>query len=78
MNDTDPKIAAMVDAHYRALSPLARMAIAAEMYDSARQLIEASLPPGLSQYERRLAYIRRMYGGELPEAVLLDFAERGE
>jgi len=74
MNDTSDKIAAMVAARHNEMTPEQRLQIAAQMFDTARQLIEASLPAHLSRYERRLAYIKRMYGNELPEAALLAFA----
>lgn len=45
------------------------------MFDTARAIVESSLPPNLSRRERRLAYARRMYGDELPEAALIAFAE---
>lgn len=75
MNDTSPKIAAMVAEHYRQMTPEQRMRIASSMFDTARAIVESSLPPNLSRRERRLAYARRMYGNELPEAALVAFAE---
>jgi hypothetical protein len=30
------------------------------------------LPPGLSRREKRLAFAKRFYEGELPEAALID------
>ena len=75
MNDTSPKVAAMVAEHYRKMTPEERMRIASSMFDTARAIVESSLPPNLSRRERRLAYARRMYGTELPEAALIAFAE---
>jgi hypothetical protein len=34
-----------------------------------------SLPANLSRYDRRLAFARRFYEGELPEAAFIAFAE---
>jgi hypothetical protein len=45
------------------------------MFDTARAIVESSLSPNLSRRERRLAYARRMYGDELPEAALIAFAD---
>jgi hypothetical protein len=45
------------------------------MYDTARAIVLSSLPPGLSRRERRLAFARRFYEGELPEAALIAYAE---
>lgn len=75
MNDTSPMIAAMVAEHYRKMTPEERMRLASSMFDTARAIVESSLPPNLSRRERRLAYARRMYGTELPEAALIAFAE---
>ena len=45
------------------------------MYDTARAIVLSSLPPGLSRRERRLAFAKRFYDGELPEAALIAYAE---
>ena len=75
MNDTAPKIAVMVAEHYRKKTPEERMRIASSMFDTARAVVESSLPLNLSRRERRLAYAKRMYGNELPEAALVAYAE---
>jgi len=67
MNDTDPTIEAMVAARYAAMTPHERLAIASSMYDTARAIIDSSLPPGLSREERRYMIAKRMYGDELPD-----------
>ncbi|HKZ73980.1 MAG TPA: hypothetical protein VJ011_07945 [Steroidobacteraceae bacterium] len=64
----------MVAAFYRQLTPEQRMRIASDMFDTARAIVESSLPSGLSRSERRLALARRLYGHELPEKALLAFA----
>ena len=78
MHDTSPKIAGMVAEHYRKMTPEERMRMASSMFDTARAIVESSLPPNLSRRERRLAYAKRMYGNELPEAALIAFAEWSE
>jgi hypothetical protein len=75
MNDTSPKIAAMVAERHRRMSPLERMQIAASMFETARVIVESSLPRDLPRREHRLALIRRFYAGELPETALTAFAE---
>jgi hypothetical protein len=75
MNDTSPEVAAMVAEHHRQMTPEERVRIASSMFDTARAIVESSLPANLSRRERRLAYARRMYGNELPEAALIAFAE---
>ncbi len=75
MNDTSPEVEAMVNERYRRMTPDERVRIAASMYDTARAIVLSSLPPGLSRRERRLAFARRFYEGELPEAALIAYAE---
>jgi hypothetical protein len=75
MNDTSPQFEAMVNERYRRMTPDERVRIAASMYDTARAIVLSSLPPGLSRRERRLAFARRLYEGELPEAALVAYAE---
>jgi hypothetical protein len=75
VNDTPPEFEAMVNERYRRMSPDERVRIAASMYDTARAIVLSSLPPGLSRREKRLAFARRFYEGELPEAALIAYAE---
>jgi hypothetical protein len=75
MNDTSPEFEALVNERYRRMTPDERVRIAAAMYDTARAIVLSSLPPGLSRRERRLAFVRRLYGDELPEAALIAYAE---
>ena len=70
MNDTDPEFAALVAARYAAMTPYERMEIASSMFDTARTIVDASLPSDLSREERRYAIAKRLYGDELPEAAL--------
>lgn len=70
MNDTDPTIAAMIAARYAAMTGLERLQIASSMYETARAIVESSLPSGLSREDRRYAIAKRIYGDELPEAAL--------
>lgn len=75
MSDTPPKVEAMVRDRYRSMAPDERVRIAAQMFETARAIVLASLPPGLDRRQRRLALARRMYVNELPEAALIRFAE---
>ncbi|HMN47068.1 MAG TPA: hypothetical protein PKE27_20995 [Povalibacter sp.] len=70
-----PEFEAMVDERYRRMTPDERIRIAASMYDMARAIVLSSLPPELSRRERRLAFARRFYAGELSEAALIAYAE---
>lgn len=75
MNDTSPKVAALVAERHRKMTSDERIRIASSMFDTARAIVESSLSPNLGRRERRLAYARRMYGEELPEAALIAFAD---
>ena len=76
MNDTSETIAHLVTERHRAMTPEQRMQAAASMYDTARAIVEASLPAGLSPAERRLAVARRFYGADVPERMLRGYAFR--
>jgi hypothetical protein len=75
VNDTSPEMERIVSERYRQMSPDQRMRIASSMFETARKIVESSLPPDMSRKERRLAWARRLYEGELPEKALLAFAE---
>jgi hypothetical protein len=75
VNDTSPEIEAMVVERYRRMSPDERVRIAGSMCETARAFVLASLPAELNRRERRLAFARRMYEGELPQAALVAYAE---
>ena len=75
MNDTAASMQRRVAEHYRRLSPQERMTIASSMFETARRIVESSLPPNLTRTERRLAFARRLYAGELPEAALRAYAQ---
>ena len=76
MNDTSPEMEKMVAERYKLMTPERRMKIASSIFETARAIIESSLPLDLSRRERRLAFARRLYAGELPDAALIAFAER--
>ena len=76
MNDTSPEMEKMVAERYKLMTPERRMKIASSMFETARAIIESSLPPpNLTRRERRLAFAKGLYAGELPDAALLAFAE---
>ena len=62
MRDTTPEVRQMMTERYRALKPEERVRMCAELFESARLLIEASLPAGLDEIERRRRVCRRLYG----------------
>jgi hypothetical protein len=75
VNDTTPEMERMVTERYKLMTPEQRMRIASSMFETARAIVESSLPLALTRRERRLAFARRLYAGELPDAALLAFAE---
>lgn len=74
-SDTSPSIDRMVTERYRRMSPDERVRIASSMFETARKIVESSLAPSLTRTERRLAFARRLYAGELPDAALRAYAE---
>ena len=75
MSDTLAKFSVLVSERHAQMSAAERMQIASDMFDTARKIIESSLPGTLSRRERRLAVARRLYNDELPEAALIAHAE---
>lgn len=62
MNDTEPEFRKRYAARLAALAPHERVRLCADMFETARALVEASLPPGLDPSERRRRICRRFYG----------------
>jgi len=61
-NDTSLEFARLVAARYAGMRPDERVRIATGMFDTARELVIASFPPGLSPMELRHRLCRRFYG----------------
>ncbi len=78
MNDTTTDFARIVAERHRAMTPEERLRAASEMFETARAIVESSLPESMTRYERRLALIRRIYGDELPPAAQEAFARFGD
>jgi hypothetical protein len=74
MNDTSAEVAKVVADHHRQMTPEERVRVAASLYETARAIVDSSLPQNMAQADRRLAIVRRFYGGELPEAALIAHA----
>jgi hypothetical protein len=62
MSDTPAEIEQMMRDKLMARSGEERFVMGAQMFDSAREMIKASLPPGLSKAEQRRQLFRRIYG----------------
>ena len=65
MNDTDPKIAELVRQRLLERSGAERVLMGSQMFDSARAMVLASFPEGLSDIEIKARLCRRFYGDEV-------------
>jgi hypothetical protein len=65
VTDTPPEIERMVRDKIMARSGEERFVMGSQMFDSAREMIRASLPPGLSETEQRRELFKRIYGREI-------------
>jgi hypothetical protein len=74
MNDTSDAIAKVVLERYRSMTPTERWLAASSLFETARAIIQSSLPSSLTAKQRRLAVVQRLYNGELPEVALMAHA----
>ncbi len=65
VTDTSPEIERMVRNKIMARSGEERFIMGAEMFDSACEMVKASLPRGLSESEQRQQLFKRLYGKEI-------------
>jgi hypothetical protein len=68
LTDTPPEIERMVRDTIMARSGEERFIMGAQMFESAREMIKASLPKGLSETEQRRLLFKRIYGKEIESA----------
>jgi hypothetical protein len=69
VTDTLPEIERIMREKLMARSGEERFVMGAQMFDSAREMVKASLPPGLSEMEQRRQLFKRIYGMEIdPES----------
>jgi len=69
MTDTSPEIARMVAERYAQMSGVERFLIGVQMFETARTMVLASFPRGLSDDERRRRLCERFYGTDLARAA---------
>jgi hypothetical protein len=62
MDDTTPEFRRLMRERFRALAPAERVRMCGDMFETARLIVEASLPGGLDPDERRYRICRRFYG----------------
>ena len=65
MTDTPPEVERMLRDKIMERSGEERFIMGAQMFDSAREMVKASLPPGLSKTEQRRQLFKRIYGKEI-------------
>jgi hypothetical protein len=65
MNDTEPEIARLVRRRLLERSGAERMMMGSRMFDGAKAMILASLPPGLTPLEIKEQLCKRLYGDEI-------------
>jgi hypothetical protein len=65
MKDTLPEIERLVRDKMMALSGEVRFMMGSQMFDSAREMMKASLPKNVSETERRRLLYKRIHGTEL-------------
>lgn len=71
MTDTPPEIERMVRDMIMARSGEERLIMGAQMFESAREMIKASLPKGLTETEQRRLLFQRIYGKEMDQDKLI-------
>ena len=72
MTDTPPEIDRIMRDKIMARSGEERFIMGAQMFDAAREVVKASLPPGLSEAEQRRQLFERFYGDELRHHPIAD------
>lgn len=75
MNDTSEEVATLVAERHRRMTSDERVIIATRMFETARAIVESSLPADLSRRDRRLGLLRRLYGDEISESAKQAFAD---
>ena len=65
MNDTDPQIAELVRQRLMERTGAERVMMASSMFETAKAMVLASLPTGLSEIETKGLLIERIYGDEV-------------
>lgn len=65
MNDTDPQIARLVRQRLLERSGAERIMMASGMFETAKAIVMASFPPGLTEIEIKQRLVERFYGGEV-------------
>jgi len=73
MNDTDPDIAELVRQRLMERSGAERVMMASGMFETAKAMVLASLPPGLSEIETKRRLVERFYGDEVDASAFVEY-----
>jgi hypothetical protein len=77
VTDTSPEIAAAVRERIMKFSGAERFIMGAQMFESARAVVLASLPKNISEAERRRILFERFYG-DLPSSAEIYAKQRAQ
>jgi len=72
MNDTDPKIAELVRQRMLERSGAERVMMASGMFETAKAMVLASLPAGLTEIEIKGLLVERIYGDEVDARAFVE------
>lgn len=72
MNDTDPQIAELVRERLMERSGYERVMMASSMFETAKAMVLASLPSGLSEIEIKGLLVERIYGDEVDSRAFVE------
>jgi hypothetical protein len=72
MNDTDPKIAELVRQRMLERSGAERVMMASGMFETAKAMVLASLPAGLTEIEIKGLLVERFYGDEVDARAFVE------
>jgi hypothetical protein len=75
MSDTPKNVDDFYSSLFNSLSGEDKIMMAVESFESAKQMVLASLKPGLSESEKRMELLMRFYGDELNEKQVEGFRE---
>jgi len=72
MNDTDPQIVELVRQLMLERSGAERVMMASGMFETAKAMVLASLPTGLSEIEIKRLLVERFYGDEVDARAFVE------
>lgn len=72
MNDTDPQIAELVRQRLLERTGAERVMMASSMFETAKAMVLASLPTGLSEIETKGLLVKRIYGNEVDARAFVE------